>query len=550
MRCGKSMVVAGAFLLLSSAIVIAADMPNPVPVGAPGEFRVYDAASKKEITLLAVETQHGAYDAQGDGLRLHAESHPVKEFLTITGWIENLRKDDRGLIVDYRIGLLGPDAAFCNGLEQRTSLAGVEKEQYGAVFPIAAMCTDKSGVAMAIPPAEPRVFDMVGDAKGMATRFYLGLSPLPRRFPNRASFSLIIYAVEPAWGFRSALSKYYAFFPEYYQPRAKRRGLFMFQMGDRVPPNIDQYGSDLVETQLPTLNASITRDVKYGLLSIPYMIVGQREIKFLPAIPAGYDKAMAIFAQWTPSAHAGHELTKENVCCDGDIHLREEVGSSACQTADGKYAIMLRNTQWGANSVTFKINPNPDLFKGEGRRTVGGDALAVVERWLNEHPEYAGMFIDSLGANWPALFNYRKDHFPYARYPLTCDSQGRVCLHNMISHYEYIETLREKMLPRAAWCRPTACMPTSRRRARSLAAQSHLERQAVNAKMNEFVAPKRTAGTLSSGREIGAVLLLGAVGPGDLRAGDQGHRGRLPGRPGAVGAKTLWLLELQLGRRG
>ena len=119
----------------------------------------------------------------------------------------------------------------------------------GNVFPIAAMGKDEVGLAMAIPPTAPCVFGMAADSQGMSTRFYLGTSPLPKRFPNRAPFSFMIYAVEPAWGFRSALGRYYGFFADYYTPGLKRDGLFMFQMGDRVPPNIEQYGFDLVEPQ-------------------------------------------------------------------------------------------------------------------------------------------------------------------------------------------------------------------------------------------------------------------------------------------------------------
>src|SRR5690606_37000022 len=62
-----------------------------------------------------------------------------------------------------------------------------------------------------------------------------------------------------------------------------------------------------------------------------------------------------------------------------------------------------------------------------------------------KHPEYDGSYVDSLGANWPAVLNYRRDHFTYARYPLTFDKDGRVALQNSISHYEYLETLRQRM---------------------------------------------------------------------------------------------------------
>ncbi|MBM3890725.1 MAG: hypothetical protein FJ388_16570, partial [Verrucomicrobia bacterium] len=415
-----------------------------------GGFRIYDATNKKEVPLpsgtVTQNAGRASFVSKNTEVCLKAEFAPDRDFVRVRGELENLRGDERGFIVDYRIPLLSAGAIFSNGLEHSVRMAD-EKEYEGNVYPVAAMCDTKLGVAMAIPPSEPRVFGMAGDGRGMVMRFYLGISPKPKRFFNRASFVFIIYSVEPSWGFRSALSEYYRFFPDYYTPRLKRDGLFMFQMADRVPPNVDQYGFDLVESQWDsrTLNAAIARDEKHGIATFPYMIVGQREIKFLPALPKTYDEAMAIYAKWTVADHAGHALTKENAAAQGDIHLKQEVEASACKTADGKYAIVIRNTSWGQNSVSFKTNPNPDLFADERRPTVASYAFELMEQWLKAHPEYDGMFVDSLGANWPALLNYRPDHFADARYPLTFDPQGRVALQNDLSHYEYVETLREKM---------------------------------------------------------------------------------------------------------
>lgn len=154
---------------------------------------------------------------------------------------------------------------------------------------------------------------------------------------------------------------------------------------------------------------------------------------------------MAAYEHWTVADQAAHPHTKENAAAQGDVHLKTEVDSSALHTADGGYSIVIRDTLWGGNSVTFKMNPNPDLFVDRGGTNVGRLALGAADRWLAKRPEYDGMFVDSLGANWPAALNYRRDHFAYARYPLTFDPEGKVALDNAISHYEYMETLREKM---------------------------------------------------------------------------------------------------------
>src|SRR5690606_34644670 len=147
---------------------------------------------------------------------------------------------ERGFLVDYRIPISGEKTRFSGDLAATTEIrkgASIESN----VFPVGALAAGKVGVALAIPPSEPRPFGLVADENGLAIRFYLGVSPKAERFPRRASFTFLIYGADPAWGFRSALSRYYKFFPDYYAPRLKKDGLYMFQMGDRVPANIDQY---------------------------------------------------------------------------------------------------------------------------------------------------------------------------------------------------------------------------------------------------------------------------------------------------------------------
>jgi hypothetical protein len=420
---------------------------DKLTLSGTGGFSVYDATAKRAVNLAPGTVLEGtAYDASGDDVRIHAEFLPRRDYILVRGEVENLRGGERGLIVDYRIPALGAGATFSNGLEQSVPLPA-SGEVEGNAFPLAALSGSSAGVALAIPPTEPRDFGLVASGSGLSIRFYLGLSPKPRRFPNRASFVFIIYGTDPQWGFRSALSRYYGFFPDNYTPLLKHEGLFMFQMADRVPANVDQYGWDLVENQFPktVLDKAVARDQANGITTFPYTIVGQREVKFLPELPKDYAAAMKIFAQWTPAQMAGHELTKENVTDDGDINLAAEVESSACQNAAGEYVVVIRDTLWGKKSVTFKTNPNPDLFSDLARKTVGGDQLGVDDRWLKEHPEFGGVFVDSLGANWPALFNYRPDHYVYARYPLTIDPSGRVALQNTTSHYEFLETLRAKL---------------------------------------------------------------------------------------------------------
>jgi hypothetical protein len=280
---------------------------------------------------------------------------------------------------------------------------------------------------------------MSGSKEGLSTRLYLGLSPLTKAFPNSAHFSLMIYECDPKWGFRDALRRYYAAFPEYYAHHAKGDGLWLFQSTN--PPNL----SDFLYNETwpnPKFVDTLARDDQAGILSFPYIIVGQREIKHLAALPKSYEEAMAEYEKWSPAGAPG---TKESIAAGGDEFLRNEVESSAIRDRDGKYQLNIRNTDWGGDSVTFTMNPNPGLFAGEGKHATGGDAMALIHGWLAAYPSADGTYIDSLGSNWCAKINFRRDHFPFARYPLTFDGEGNVALHNALSHYEFLEPLRTEL---------------------------------------------------------------------------------------------------------
>lgn len=402
---------------------------NPIPFGrgrisGPAGARTFSAGREGDLSIEATFTAR-------------------PRFLQVTGEVRNLRGGERGVIVEYRIALAGADARFGNELNR--SRSAVDGEIEGCVYPIGSLETSGGAVALAIPPTAPCEFGIAGGPGGIAVRFFLGISAETRRFPNRAGFSFIIYPIKAGWGFRSALSRYYSFFPDYYSDRAHHAGpaLFLAEDGrEPEPAEIHNYSTRVVETQAPWLQAKLDADRVGGLLSFPYMIVGQREIKYLDKLPASYEEAMAAYARWTPEFQARFPRTKENEAAGGDVNLRREVDSSAIQRADGTVGISIRRIPWGGNAVTFVTNPNPDLFADTHNQSVGRSSIDRIWQWAKAHPEIDGVVIDSLGANWPANFNYRKDHFRYARYPLSVDPDGRPVLDNVISHYEFLETLR------------------------------------------------------------------------------------------------------------
>ena len=223
---------------------------------ADGGFFAYDVTAQKPLvfTLGSVRPQDGGTVFDSDeigGLRLHVSFVEQPGYVLVTGRLENSVTGDRAIILDYRIGLPAGDAVLSTSLNaaQDRVLGAPPSEIEASAFPLAAVATGGKTIALALPPDEPRIFGLIGRPHSLGARFYLGLSPLPSRFPNQATFSFIIYQPETGWGFRAALESYYRFFPARYSLRTRRDGLWMFQVKGLVPENIGQYGFNVLEIQ-------------------------------------------------------------------------------------------------------------------------------------------------------------------------------------------------------------------------------------------------------------------------------------------------------------
>jgi hypothetical protein len=417
-----------------------------------GGFSGFDVTQQK-----ALDFSHGTVKPDGDKLvydsdvmgeiALHAEFSSQAGYVLVTGYLENRKKDDRAVILDYRAGFPASGAIFSNSLSAKEDRAVAAEELEGNAFPVAALTAGADAISVAIPPDAPCLFGMVASPAGLAARFYLGISPVTAKFPNRAAFSCLVFPSDPHWGFCGALEKYYSFYPKSYQPRTKKDGLWMFQVKGIVPENIKQYGFNVLEMQSKDVAADVARDVKAGIGEMVYTLEGQREVKFLDTLPKNYDEAMAALADWTVEKSKLHPVSKENAPAAGDVWLRDEVTNSACKDFSGKYAIQIRDTPWGRKSVSFKVNPSPYLFADQPLRTVGKDSMELLASWMKQYPQIGGVLLDSYGANWPAVFDYRPDHFKYAQYPLTFDPDGHLAIYNDIGHYEFAKALREKLDP-------------------------------------------------------------------------------------------------------
>lgn len=413
-------------------------------VGAEGGFVVRDFGAQHSVALdgSVVEGDSGTlcFTASSDDLSLWAKFTPADGFVRVAGEIRSDRPAERAIELGYLLPLQTEGAVFEDELSHSTPL-GPGRRALGTVYPLAAMTGGDWGVALAIPPTFPCCFALVGSTDGLGVEFYLGLSPQVRKFPRRAEFHFVIYAAKPGWGFRSSLARYYQLYTSFYAPRFSGGGFWNWQEKGDIDHALPLYRVQGI-TRTRTFYEEIQRNRRFGVLSFDYVMVGQRELKHLPELPAGYENAMKVFAEFARTWRAHPDGTSRRQYPHWrDRDLPELIQRCACKQADGRYRIQVRRSVWAGNSITFTMNPNPALFADKSWDVVGSTTLRQVDSWFEQDP-IDGIMVDSLGAQWPGALNYRRDHFVYAQYPLTFDKAGRVALHNRISHYEFVEELR------------------------------------------------------------------------------------------------------------
>jgi hypothetical protein len=401
---------------------------------AAQSFSIFDASSESEITLQNEQvTKNGyktIYSAQGDNIQLYAEFEQTKDYLEVTGTVTNSDGNDRAVIVSYLSPVSGANLVFGNELNDSVEI-NEQSQIEGNLYPVAALCNDDYGKAIAIPPSEPRIFGLTGGLEGITIKFYLGLTSQTLNFPNSASFNFIIYPTLTEWGFRGAISEYYSFFPDYYSVRGDSDGLLLLNRecdSAAEPPDMNQMGFDRPSGVGTCTPLDVERDDQYNVLTLPSINVGVREIRFLPDLPADYDEAMTMFDEYCTSG--------------ANPELCEQILSSTCKKTNGEYYMDIRWTAWGGNSITFVTNPSPYLsYVPED--TVGHAMLEDVNEWLSQHQSMDGFFVDSI-AGWSSLLDYENDHWTDTLYPLTFDPDAKLAMHNKLPHYEFINSLRER----------------------------------------------------------------------------------------------------------
>jgi hypothetical protein len=344
-----------------------------------------------------------------------------------------------------------------------------------ALYPLC-VATARSGafgLTLAVPPTHPTRFVTGSDAAGAHVLLRVGVSQFSAT-PGQTPFRLILYRHDPAWGFRAALARYYEFYrADFFTRRVKRIGAWTSQNPSKLRnPQLYAYheagfptwrhpdGTDSgvnVKLTLERLDegpqcatledyerlCELALDEKLGIYSLPYTIVGQRQLLQLPALPHDRAEAMRVLDTWTPAAPILFDGPPQAVSFRSAEELKQIIRASTLHDAEHQLTFMPR--PYRGPTLTFPQNPSPRLFADRDEPTIARYTLDYYLPMMFRSKFVDGCYLDSLG-RWCGLYNYRTDHFRYATAPLTyAGSPAQPCIWNLQSHAEYIWELTHRL---------------------------------------------------------------------------------------------------------
>ena len=309
-----------------SGILVGEALGEPVPIGGKVEGKGRVARHRSRLGKL--------------GLEVNATYRALPNRIEIEGEVSDLTGKERGVDLCLSLPLDLAGWKFHHSILTKETIEEGSWRRHEN-FPLCAV-TDpegKTGFALAIPPDRPCNFSFVcvgGSRLLLSVRF--GLSPLCKpHIKSRAPFKFVLFKVDGKWGYRDALRRYYALFPEAFRKRATKEGLWLFAFPAAKLPNPQDYA---YREGGP---AGWEVDEKLGLLTFPYIIPGQRQI-LLPRLPRNYAEAMEAFEKFRGREPEGWNL-RGNAEVDNSV-ARTGGRSLKMSRAEGEAAVHAFQKVW------------------------------------------------------------------------------------------------------------------------------------------------------------------------------------------------------------
>jgi hypothetical protein len=415
----------------------AADSAAPVRLGGvelpagegPGGFLVRDVAANSDW--------HDFTDGKCEalGLELTADRQPEGEAIRVSGTLRDTTGQDRAVTLLYAVPVDARGGTWGTDLQSGTPITAGEYSapvRLGtgatgtmAQYPFSCVYTEGWGVGLGVDLTKPCQYRLAynADTQQYFAAFDFGLVPDTQYAPSAASFGLVIHPVDPAWGFRSAVQRYYELFPEAFACRSKQQGIWMpFSKISQVE-GWEDFGFKYKEGHDETV-----WDDEHDILTFRYTEPSTWWMSMPEGMPRTYEAAMEL---------AGRIARGEE---RGSREKAQALLSSGLHDEQGRYMMQFLDTPW-CNGAVFSMSCLPGIPGEVNDAKIGWNERAKEQLYgPNRQGDLDGEYLDSLEGYVTSDLNFRREHYAVVNRPLTfTTSDHRPVIHKGLAVDEFVE---------------------------------------------------------------------------------------------------------------
>lgn len=397
-----------------------------LPAGSgPGGFMVRDAAANSNFC--------GFRDGKCEelGLELQGQWTGSDQALRLSGTLRDTTGKDRAVTLLFALPVQATGAQWGAGVRSARPITAGEYSNAvslgtGATgtmsqYPFSCVTAGDWGLGLGVDIGKPCQYRLVynADTQQLFAAFDFGLVPDTKAFPSAAPFGLVIFSVDPAWGFRSAAARYYEAFPEAFACRSKDQGIWMpFCKISRVE-GFEDFGFKYKEG-----NDETAWDDQHGILTFRYTEPSTWWMSMPKDMPRTYEAAMA---EAKRRAEKGDQKAKALL-------------TSGLHDEQGRYMMQFLDTPW-CDGAVFSMSCLPGI-QGEtsDARIAWSGSVKDQLYGPNRRGDLDGEYLDSLEGYVTSDTNFRREHFAVVNRPLTFTwSDHRPVIHKGFAVDEFVE---------------------------------------------------------------------------------------------------------------
>lgn len=386
-----------------------------------------------QVRDVAANSNYVAITENALGLRMTTKTkqNDGATFYDIT--LHDTTGKDRALTLVYTVPVAPTDLSWLDNPRHSTPIGGTNEYANTVRFragsngllsqyPFGAVANRVTGTGLGIDMAQP-AFYRVGYNAATGELFLaydIGLAP---ENPT-TNVRFCHFTFDPKWHFRAALARYYQLFPEAFQCRTPKQGLWMpFAKISRVERWQD-FGFQFKEG-----NDETEWDDAHGITTFRYTEPMTWWMRMPKAMPRTMDQAIQYAKQLAEQ--------KNNDAAKSLIN-------SGFHDEQGRLVALLRDTPW-CDGAVWSVNSMP---------RIAGEPTDFKLKWNPEiraryygpqrHGDLDGEYIDSSEGYVTAQLDFRRDHFPAVTTPLCYSRDSRQpAIFRALIAFEYIRAISQ-----------------------------------------------------------------------------------------------------------